>query len=108
MAIGLREPAAVEQSSGRVFSLVPRRHRVDDRIHVRLAAGLAALPGVIKAGVAEHDEREILVAFDPHAAQARDLLKVAIESAADVVGFQRNRRHLDEAFLDLTQPGVRA
>ena len=34
------------------------------------------------------------------------LLRAALNSGAQIVGFQENVRHLNQAFMDLTEPGV--
>jgi ABC-2 type transport system ATP-binding protein len=73
-----------------------------------LAAAIGRVPGVSDVVVEEGDEREMTVVFDPHQVTTGQVLEAAIRNGADVVMFQRNRRHLDEAFMDLTEPGVRS
>lgn len=74
-----------------------------------LAAAIANVPGVSSASAeGDGDGRELTVAFDPHEVTTGQVLEAAIRHGADVVMFQRNRRHLDEAFMDLTEPGVRS
>src|ERR1035441_3405466 len=34
------------------------------------------------------------------------LLRAALDSGAQILGFQENVRHLNQAFMDLTEPGV--
>jgi ABC-2 type transport system ATP-binding protein len=73
-----------------------------------LAGAIGRVPGVSKVVVEEGDERELTIVFDPHQVTTGKVLEAAIHHGADVVMFQRNRRHLDEAFMDLTEPGVRS
>ncbi len=48
------------------------------------------------------------VAFNPEKANTNIVLRAAIESGASVVGFQEDLKQLNQAFMDLTEPGVGA
>ena len=49
---------------------------------------------------------EVLMQAEHH--DTGRLLRTILEAGGEVLGFQRARRHLDEAFMDLTEPGVRS
>jgi ABC-2 type transport system ATP-binding protein len=78
------------------------------RVVPNLVTALASIDGVSDVDVSEHHDTETTIAFDPHVVNTGKILETAIRQGADVVSFQRNRRHLDEAFMDLTEPGVRS
>ena len=48
------------------------------------------------------------ISFQKSATDPNLLLRAALDSGARVVGFQEEVRHLNEAFMDLTEPGVAA
>lgn len=73
-----------------------------------LVAGLEAITGLSEARLDPEDEHVVTVSMEPGTAKTGDLLAQVIASGAELLEFQRSRRHLDEAFLDLTDPGVRA
>lgn len=73
-----------------------------------LPAALTALQGVSAVTPDEADPQRLIVAVDPRVITTGQLLTRAIEAGADILEFQRSRRHLDDAFLDLTDPGVRS
>jgi ABC-2 type transport system ATP-binding protein len=45
---------------------------------------------------------------DPAKVSANDLLQFVLGKGIPVVAFEQHRRHLNEAFMDLTDPGVRS
>jgi ABC-2 type transport system ATP-binding protein len=45
---------------------------------------------------------------DPARLGGNDLLQQILQKGIPVVGFEQHRRHLNEAFMDLTDPGVRS
>lgn len=64
------------------------------------------LPGIVS--VEQVDDRpEYRIEFDWTLTSTNDLLRGVIEQGAVVTGFAEDKRHLNEAFLDLTERGVR-
>ena len=51
-----------------------------------------------------HDVR---VAFDPAQVDSNGVLRAAMDAGITVTGFSRAQRHLNQAFMDLTEKGVR-
>lgn len=65
-----------------------------------------AMTGVVS--VEQIDDRpEYRIAFDWTLTSTNDLLRGVIDLGAVVTGFAEDKRHLNEAFLDLTERGVR-
>jgi len=48
------------------------------------------------------------ISFHEERVRTRDILQAVLDAGGDVQSFLEGRRHLDEAFLDLTTPGVRS
>jgi len=46
------------------------------------------------------------VTFDTQRVTTNDVLHVALHAQGRIVSFRRSVRHLQEAFMDLTEPGV--
>lgn len=70
---------------------------------------LSALTGV--TGVTDHDgQPRYTLIFDPRQTSANAILRglLSHEGNPEIVAFHRVKRHLDQAFMDLTEPGVRA
>jgi len=51
-----------------------------------------------------HDVR---VAFDPEQVDSNGVLRAVMDAGITVTGFSRAQRHLNQAFMDLTEKGVR-
>jgi len=51
-----------------------------------------------------HDVR---VAFDPEQIDSNGVLRAVMDAGITVTGFSRAQRHLNQAFMDLTEKGVR-
>jgi ABC-2 type transport system ATP-binding protein len=66
---------------------------------------LAGLPGVLT--VDRMEEGEYRVSMEPRPDAAAIVLRAALESGGQVRSFGEDRRHLNEAFMDLTRGGVR-
>jgi ABC-2 type transport system ATP-binding protein len=75
--------------------------------HPAAAAALAALPGVQKVSPPLPTEPRYTILFDRTALSPHTLLATALAAGAEVVAFAPAQRHLNEAFMDLTDPGVR-
>lgn len=67
---------------------------------------LASEAGVIKVEQMEK-ERDFRVAFDAAVISTSDLLSKIIELRGSIESFQKDKKHLNQAFLDLTEQGVR-
>ena len=70
-----------------------------------LAAALQELPGVIGV-TAEADSPEYRIQFHREQTDPNTILRAALDHAAAIVEFREDVRHLNEAFMDLTEPGV--
>ena len=82
----------------------------DVQLDTQVAAVQAAVAG--RAGVAEAEWVEgihplLRVSFHEDQLSTGDILRTVLDAGGQVIGFQEGRRHLDQAFLDLTDPGVR-
>jgi ABC-2 type transport system ATP-binding protein len=67
---------------------------------------LRKVPGVGAVFKAEGEPR-YSVTFNGEETGTSAILQAALASGAEIVSFQEDTRHLDQAFLDLTEPGVR-
>jgi ABC-2 type transport system ATP-binding protein len=73
--------------------------------HPPLVEALRQLPGVL--GVAQMEEQpKYRVEFDETQVNTNAILQMAMASGAQIVSFTEYSRHLNEAFMDLTEPGV--
>jgi ABC-2 type transport system ATP-binding protein len=66
---------------------------------------LAGLPGVLT--VDRMEEGDYRVSMEPRPDAAAIVLRAALESGGQIRSFGEDRRHLNEAFMDLTRGGVR-
>ncbi len=76
--------------------------------HPGFANALSAVPGVKKVVPSEEGEPKYTVLFNREQAAPNALLAAALQSGAQIVSFAEDVKHLNEAFMDLTEPGVRA
>ncbi len=67
---------------------------------------LQAISGVLAVDAVE-GRPEFRITIDPALTDANQLLQQILNFGVPVVGFNRDQRHLNEAFMDLTQRGVR-
>ncbi len=72
-----------------------------------LAQHLAALPGVDQA-VCVEGKPVYHISLHPAESDTSALLRTAMEHNGQVVAFKRTTRQLNDAFMDLTTPGVRS
>ena len=69
------------------------------------AEALEAAEGI--EAVARVDEKPAYeITFRRDQLSANDVLRIALDAGAQIVSFDKDVRHLDEAFMDLTEPGV--
>ena len=101
--------------TGGMTELLSQTEGSEMEFTMRLNETVAGLPealreveGVVTVELSEQNERDLTVVLDAHHANAGAFLRVAIERGADVIEFRRQHRRLDEAFMDLTEPGVRS
>lgn len=73
-----------------------------------LVESLRAMAGVLAVERDENVESELHISLDPERLRSGALLAKIHSAGLEVREFRRLRRHLDEAFLDLTKPGVRS
>lgn len=71
-----------------------------------IEAELAAVAGVTAAKYDRHD-KEFRVEFDRSKVEPNLILQAAIRTGAQIKSFREDRRHLNQVFMDLTEPGVR-
>ena len=73
--------------------------------HPPAAQAVAALEGVVS--IRKPDEQPVYeVAFSQQHTSTNAILAAVLNGGGQVVNFQEDTRHLDEAFMDLTEPGV--
>ena len=75
--------------------------------HPPLVGALGALPGVTRVEQPDGGLAEYSVEFDPAALTPNGILQAALASGAEITAFQEDVKHLNQAFMDLTEPGVR-
>ena len=75
--------------------------------HAALIPALTALPGVTSARPMEGEQPRTLVQFDKTKLSPNALLQAALGCEASIIAFQEDVKHLNDAFMDLTDPGVR-
>ena len=71
-----------------------------------LADQLAEAPGIM-AVLPIEGSTDVRVEFDPDQLDTNGVLQAAISLGITVTGFTRAQRHLNQAFMDLTEKGVR-
>ena len=69
-------------------------------------ARLSQLPGVMEV-VRSDGKPEFRISFNREQTDQNVLLRSVLDAGASVMSFQRDQRHLNEAFMDLTERGVR-
>jgi ABC-2 type transport system ATP-binding protein len=71
------------------------------------ADALAKLPGMQKVSPPLPTEPRYTIIFDRTQLDTNAILKTALAQGAEIVGFAEDVKHLNQAFMDLTDPGVR-
>jgi ABC-2 type transport system ATP-binding protein len=74
--------------------------------HPPVEEALRALEGVSQVSKSNGDAR-YLVAFSRERVPVNLILQTAIQSGGQIMAFQEDVKHLNQAFMDLTTPGVR-
>lgn len=67
---------------------------------------LGQAPGIMGVETIEGSQ-DVLIAFDPAFLDTNAVLKLAMELGISVTGFTKAQKHLNQAFMDLTEKGVR-
>jgi ABC-2 type transport system ATP-binding protein len=75
--------------------------------HPPLVGALSALPGVTRVQQPDAGEPRYSVEFDPTILTPNGILQAALAVGAAITAFQEDVKHLNQAFMDLTEPGVR-
>ncbi|MDQ3622498.1 MAG: ABC transporter ATP-binding protein [Verrucomicrobiota bacterium] len=75
--------------------------------HPATADALAKLPGVQRVMPPLPNEARYAITFDRGQVALNTILQTAMASGAQIVGFTEDVKHLNQAFMDLTEPGVR-
>ncbi|MCA8961169.1 MAG: ABC transporter ATP-binding protein [Planctomycetes bacterium] len=70
-------------------------------------SALRGAPGVRALEATEEEPHGLRIDIDANELDTGSLLGTAIAAGATIVSFRESRRHLNQAFLDLTEPGVR-
>jgi ABC-2 type transport system ATP-binding protein len=75
--------------------------------HLATADALAKLPGVERIIPPLPYEARYTITFDRAQVSVNTILQTALTAGARVVGCTEDVKHLNQAFMDLTEPGVR-
>jgi ABC-2 type transport system ATP-binding protein len=78
-----------------------------DAEHPPLLGALTALPGVTRAFQPDAGAPRYSVEFDPATLTPNAILQATLAAGASITAFQEDVKHLNQAFMDLTEPGVR-
>ena len=74
--------------------------------HPATLGALALLPGMQRVSPPLPTEPRYTLIFDRTQLQPNAILQSALASGAEIIGFAEEVRHLNQAFMDLTEPGV--
>lgn len=75
--------------------------------HPATAEALAKLPGVQRVVPPMPNDTRYLLTFDREQVPLNTILQTTITAGGQVVSFAEDVKHLNQAFMDLTEPGVR-
>jgi ABC-2 type transport system ATP-binding protein len=75
--------------------------------HPATGNALAKLAGVKRVTPPLPNEARYVIAFDPAQLSINAILGCVLEAGGQVVSFTEDVKHLNQAFMDLTEPGVR-
>lgn len=71
-----------------------------------LGEKLGMTPGILSVEPVEGSS-DVRISFDPARVDSNGVLRAAMDAGVTVTGFTRAQRHLNQAFMDLTEKGVR-
>jgi ABC-2 type transport system ATP-binding protein len=75
--------------------------------HPATGSALASLPGMKRVTPPLPNEARYTISFDPAQLSINSILGCVLEAGGQVVSFTEDVKHLNQAFMDLTEPGVR-
>ena len=75
--------------------------------HPPTMAALSELPGMQRVSPPLPTEPRYTLIFDRTQLPPNAILQTALAAGAEIVGFAEEMRQLNQAFMDLTEPGVR-
>ena len=75
--------------------------------HPATADALAKLPGMTRVTPPLPTEPRYTLTFNRAELSVNAILQTALSQGAEIVGLQEDVKHLNQAFMDLTEPGVR-
>jgi ABC-2 type transport system ATP-binding protein len=75
--------------------------------HPPTSAAIAQLVGMQRVTPPLPNEPRYTLTFDPAQLSRNTILQTAIASGGEIVSFAEDVKHLNQAFMDLTEPGVR-
>lgn len=76
--------------------------------HAEAAEALRGLTGMLKVSPPLPTEPRYSITFDRTQVSTSTILQTILTAGGEIVGFQEDLKHLNQAFMDLTEPGVRA
>jgi ABC-2 type transport system ATP-binding protein len=76
--------------------------------HPPTSAALAALPGMQRVLPPLPNEARYMLTFDRAQLSVNDILRCVLAADGQVVSCTEDVKHLNQAFMDLTEPGVRS
>jgi ABC-2 type transport system ATP-binding protein len=76
--------------------------------HPATGNALSRLPGMKRVTPPLPNEARYTISFDPVQLSINTILGCVLEAGGQVVSFTEDVKHLNQAFMDLTEPGVRA
>jgi ABC-2 type transport system ATP-binding protein len=75
--------------------------------HPATSDALSKLPGVSRVTPPLPNEARYSLTFDRAQVSPNTILRTVLETGGEVVSFTEDVKHLNQAFMDLTEPGVR-
>lgn len=71
-----------------------------------LVEAISRLPGIMGVQLIE-GSKDVHITFDPSFLDTNGVLKLAMDLGISITGFTKAQKHLNQAFMDLTEKGVR-
>jgi ABC-2 type transport system ATP-binding protein len=75
-------------------------------LHPATAEALGRLSGMQKVTVPEPERPRYILTFDRLQLNLNTILQTALAAGGEIVSFSEDVKHLNQAFMDLTEPGV--
>jgi ABC-2 type transport system ATP-binding protein len=75
-------------------------------LHPATAEALGRLPGMQKVSLPEPERPRYILTFDRLQLNLNTILQTALGAGGEIVSFSEDVKHLNQAFMDLTEPGV--